>query len=83
MDDKFLGLLCEKGVCYCSHGTEKKPPTLLSYSHSQKNLLWGNFVVNDKYIFRSVQKFRDEYGTCRFIFVWRRMVRAMELLEVT
>ncbi len=57
MDEKFLGLLCEKDVCCYCHGVGK-PLAVLSYSHSQKSFLGESFVV-DKYVFKSVQKFRD------------------------
>ncbi len=79
MDEKFLRLLCEKDVCCYCHGVWK-PLAILSYSHSQKSFLGESFVV-DRYVFKSVQKFRDEYDVCCFTFVWRRMVCVMELVE--
>ncbi len=82
VDGKFLGLLHEKGVCCHCHGIEK-PPIILCYSHSQECFLWGNFVADDKYVFKNEWKFKDEYEVHCFIFVWRRMVDAMELVEVT
>jgi hypothetical protein len=47
MDEKFLGLLGEKAWCQNSF-------IVLSYNHSQKNLLGKSFDVDGKSIFKNV-----------------------------
>jgi hypothetical protein len=43
-----------------------------------RKVFWRKLQCDNKFVFKSVQKFRDQYYVFCFTFEWRRMVRVVK-----